>query len=156
MKIVFLTSILASAMSASAAPFSFAGLKDEPGTPTTLSYPDCGDSEKKAFTCFISEIDMATGAAFDSCLDTCLTPTDSEDEDPTCEDGCALFSDCVDQCGGSECKSEVIDVVNCHLAGSNTDCTCDPVAFDVSSIQSFALNLAATLTLKETKNNLRA
>jgi len=104
--------------------------------------------------CFGSKIDTATATAFGDCFDTCLTPTDSEDEDPTCADGCALFSQCVDECSASECKSELVDVVNCHIASFTADCTCDPVAIDVSSIESFALNLAATLKTK--KNNLRA
>ena len=104
--------------------------------------------------CFGSKIDTATATAFEDCFDTCLTPTDSEDEDPTCADGCALFSQCVDECSARECKSELVDVVNCHIASFTADCTCDPVAIDVSSIESFALNLAATLKTK--KNNLRA
>ena len=99
--------------------------------------------------CFGSEIDSATLDAFDKCFGTCLGVASV-----TCEDGCALFSQCVDTCGASKCKSELVDVVNCHIAQAGVDCTCASAAIDVSSIKSFALNLATTL--KSKKNNLRA
>mmetsp|Transcript_697 Transcript_697/g.1179 ORF Transcript_697/g.1179 Transcript_697/m.1179 type:complete len:149 (+) Transcript_697:163-609(+) len=146
MKIVFLTSILASATSASAIPFPFAGLMDGPGTPTTLPAPDCGGTEKTLMNC----LGDAEPGAFEQCFNTCLGPGPSTagSAKETCTSGCAMLDKCADECG-SGCKSELVRMVNCHLNGL---CTCaSAAAIDVSSIESFALNLAATL---KTKKNL--
>mmetsp|Transcript_23279 Transcript_23279/g.37816 ORF Transcript_23279/g.37816 Transcript_23279/m.37816 type:complete len:121 (-) Transcript_23279:178-540(-) len=119
---------------------------DGPGTPSTLPIPNCGDSEKTLINC------LGEGDAFEQCFNDCLGsgPSTAGSAEDVCTSGCAMLDKCADECG-SGCKSQLVGMVNCHLNGL---CTCtSAAAIGMSSIESFALNLAATL---KAKKNIRA
>eukprot|EP00579_Thalassiosira_antarctica_P000477 CAMPEP_0201867236 /NCGR_PEP_ID=MMETSP0902-20130614/1541_1 /ASSEMBLY_ACC=CAM_ASM_000551 /TAXON_ID=420261 /ORGANISM="Thalassiosira antarctica, Strain CCMP982" /LENGTH=157 /DNA_ID=CAMNT_0048392361 /DNA_START=29 /DNA_END=502 /DNA_ORIENTATION=+ len=151
MKIVSITTLLASAMSTSAAlsgianrPFSFAAHKEDPVAPGI-----CETETTAVIECI--ENDTVDSDPV-SCMNGCFDELDAPE---SCEEDCNQLDACYTNCfTGGTCKTEIYTMINCDLDSDLGPGVCNCAAAyeaDAPAIESFGLNLAHAL-----KKNLRA